>query len=122
MVLRVPLVFVDGVELMRRLARGEMVPGVTWFEDDDEGAPWIATTRAQRGRPPVYVALRSDLFFCVDARHVRDGKLGARGWRVSGDVGPERVSLHVEPSIRIGRPGEPGHWHGFIEHGFLRVA
>jgi hypothetical protein len=50
--------------------------------------------------------------WCVDMPSSTGGR-----WTRSGD--PRAANVTASPSIAIGDPGEPGHYHGFLQSGVL---
>lgn len=106
--------------------------GCCWYATDDGAGGWTmyadgaAETRHRlrisaehRYERPVIVVLPSrglfqGLPFCVHQPTSAGGVWSATGWRVTGSIETDPITLTVHPSIDMAR-----HWHGFLRSGWL---
>jgi hypothetical protein len=114
-------------QLYRRVDTGELRVLHIYHPPDvptaEPGAMWNAWWLESFGRGPDGI--------CLMVRCPRpDGSPGtARDWSVDGPSSsgghwtrtgdPRQANVTVSPSIAIGDPGEPGHYHGFLQSGVL---
>lgn len=85
--------------------------------DDDRGRLRIAAEHTYER--PVIVVLPSRVYhagapFCVHAPVLRADGYAATGWRVTGSIDDDPISLTVHPSIDW-----KAHWHGWLRAGWL---
>jgi len=113
--------------LWRRADTGEMrvlhwkytPPGVPTAEP---GAMWDATWMPDEYRGPDGIALlvrcpRGDGQISTNDWTVDGAATGGGRWTRTGD--PRTGAVTAEPSISIGNPGSPGHYHGWLRNGEL---
>jgi catechol 2,3-dioxygenase-like lactoylglutathione lyase family enzyme len=92
-----------------------------WAEGHDRkvkpaGHAYAEVAPEHAGKRPMIVVLPTGATFCLQSPTYRDGKAGASGWTVTGEL----PNVTVAPSINFGDPSDAAHWHGHLIGGVLR--